>query len=104
MTETEPGRLREAAVEPGHPPHLSGEPDLAEGDDVGRERLVDDGRGDGADDGEVGGRLGDADAADGGREDVARPHRRTGPFVEDGDDHRETRRVETAEVRRGDGR
>ena len=76
VAEAEPGRLGESAVEPGDPPHLAREPDLAEGDDVGGQRPVDDRRRDGADDGEVGGRLGDAHAADGGGEDVARADRR----------------------------
>src|SRR6478609_10105286 len=103
VPEAEARSLGQPALQPRHAPHLAGEPDLPERDDVGGQRTVDDRGGDGAHDGEVGGGLGQPHSTDRRREDVTGAHRRTGALVEHRDDHREAGGVEAARGAPGRG-
>ena len=76
----------------GDPPDLAGQADLADRDQPGREGVVARGARDGERDREVGGRLGQADPADGGGVDVGRPERDLGPALEHGEHHRQPAR------------
>jgi hypothetical protein len=68
--EAEPGGLGEPPLLADDPADLAGEPDLAEHHEPGRQRAVARGGGHREGDGEVGGGLGEAHAADGGGVDL----------------------------------
>ena len=104
--EAEPVRLGEPAVGSGDRPDLAGQADLAEGDGAVRQRPVGDGAGQRQADRQVGGRLGEPHAADGGQVGVAAADRGVGPLVEHREDHRDPGGVEPGggAARRGQGR
>jgi hypothetical protein len=83
-TETDAGRFGQAPGSVGDLTDLAAEAHLPEGHHVGGQPGVHHGRRQGEDEGEVGGGLGDADAADGGGEDVGVTEHQPGVLFEHG--------------------
>ena len=92
--EAEPGGFGETARRVGHLAQLAAQADLAARHDVGVEGPVGERRGDRQHHRQVGGRLDDADAADGERVDVVVGHRQGEALLQHGDQQRQAAPVE----------
>ena len=92
--EPEPGRLGQPARGVRDLAQLAGQADLAEGDDVGRQRMIDQCTDDGEAHRQVATRLGQSYAADCGRKDLVLGHRHAGAPFEHGQQQGQTAGVE----------
>ena len=97
----EPGSsgLGQAAVDAGHHADLPGQPQLTEDDQIGRHHPSRGGRSHGQRHAQIHRRLGDADAADGGHEDLGRSDHHLGAAAQHRQQQRDPRGVDAHRAR-----